>query len=138
MEIIRLYIRMFFGNSPNPESYLFYSNHGGIFKQISEDAINSRLYIISAKANGNCSEVSLHMHCHQIRHSAVSHWFQDDINIAQISRYLGHENLETTRIYIGISREEIEQALAKRESLIDNHKKKYRNVTGSLRSLIGR
>ena len=138
VEIIRLYIKMFLGNDPKPESYLFYSNHGGIFRPMSEDAINDRLYMISEKANKKCSEVPLHMHCHQIRHSSASHWLQDDINIAQISRYLGHESLETTRIYLGISREELEQALAKRENLIDDQKKKYKNITGGLKSLIGR
>ena len=128
---------MFFGNNPNPEGYLFYSNHGGIFRQMSEDAVNDRLYILSEKANKSCSKVPLHMHCHQIRHSAASHWLQDDINIAQISRYLGHESLETTRIYLGISREELEQALSKREDLIDNLTKKYKDVKGGLKSLIG-
>lgn len=137
VDIIRLYIKMFFGNNPDPEGYLFYSNHGGIFRQMTEDAINDRLYKISGKANRECPEVPLHMHCHQIRHSASNHWLQDDINIAQISRYLGHESLETTRIYIGISREELEQALAKRENLIDEQEKKYKNIKEGLKSLIG-
>jgi len=66
------------------------------------------------------------------------HWLQDGINIAQISRYLGHESLETTRIYLGISREELEQALAKREDLIGEQKKKYHCIKGGLKSLIGR
>jgi len=78
------------------------------------------------------------MHCHQIRHSAASHWLQDSINIAQISRYLGHESLDTTSIFLGISREELEQALAKREDLIGDQKKKYKCVKGGLKSLIGR
>jgi len=138
VHIISLYIKMFFGSKPNPEGYLFYSNHGGIFRQMSEDAVNERLYILSEKANRSCSKVPVHMHCHQIRHSSASHWLQDDINIAQISRYLGHESLETTRNYLGISREELEQALAKREDLIDDQKKKYNGVKGGLKSLIGR
>ena len=138
VDVIRLYIKIFFGYNPNPESYLFYSCHGGVFKQMSEDAINDRLYIISEKANKKCAEVPLHMHCHQVRHSAASHWLQDNINIAQISRYLGHESLETTRIYLGISREELEQALAKRENLIDGQDKKYKHIKGGLKSIIER
>lgn len=138
VEIIRHYIKMFLGNTPNPEAYLFYSSHGGVLKQMTEDAVNNRLYIISEKANKKCTEVPVHMHCHQIRHSAATHWLQDDINIAQISRYLGHESIETTRTYLGISREELERALAKREVLIENPKKKYKNVNGGLKSYIGR
>jgi len=137
-QIISRYIKMFFGNNPNPEGYLFYSSHGGIFRQVSEDAINDRLYILSEKANRRCSKVPLRMHCHQIRHSATSHWLQDGINIAQISRYLGHESLDTTRIYLGISREELEQALAQREDWIEDPIKKYEGVKGGLKSLIGR
>jgi len=137
-QIISRYIKMFFGNNPNPEGYLFYSSHGGIFRQISEDAINDRLYILSEKANRSCPNVPVHMHCHQIRHSAASHWLQDGINIAQISRYLGHESLESTRIYLGISREELEQALSQREDLIDDQTKKYKDIKGGLKSLIGR
>ena len=138
VEAIRLFLKLFFGNYPNPEGYLFYSNHGGIFQQMTEDAINKRLYKISEKANKTCSEVPLHMHCHQIRHSSAGHWLQDGINIAQISRYLGHESLEATRVYIGISREEMEQALAKREVMVNEQKKKYKHVKGGLKSLIGR
>jgi site-specific recombinase XerD len=137
VEAIRLFLLLFFGNYPNPEGFLFYSNHGGIFKPMTENAINNRLYIISEMANQTCAEVPLHMHCHQLRHSAASHWLQDGINIAQISRYLGHESLEATRIYIGISREELEQALAKREVIVDEQKKKYKNIKGGLKSLIG-
>lgn len=88
VEIIRRYIRTFLGETPNPEAYLFYSSHGGILKRITEDAVNNRLYIISERANEKCAEVPVHMHCHQIRHSSTSHWLQDGINIAQISRYL--------------------------------------------------
>lgn len=115
VEIIKQYLRTFFGENPNPEAYLFYSSHGGYLKQMTEDAVNNRLYIISEKANKKYPEVPVHMHCHQIRHSSATHWLQDDINIAQISRYLGHESIETTRIYLGISREELERTLAKRE-----------------------
>jgi site-specific recombinase XerD len=138
VETVRLFLRLFFGVHPNPEAWLFYSNHGGIFKQMTENAVNNRLYILSEKANNSCAEVPLHMHCHQIRHSAASHWLQDGINIAQISCYLGHESLEATRIYIGISREELEQALAKREVIVDEQNKKYMNIKGGLKSIIGR
>ena len=43
-----------------------------------------------------------------------------------------------TRRRLRISREELEQALAKREDLTDIQTKKYKDVKGGLRSLIGR
>lgn len=46
VEIIKQYIRTFFGENPNPEAYLFYSSHGGYLKKMTEDAVNNWLYII--------------------------------------------------------------------------------------------
>ena len=43
--------------------------------------------------------------------------YQDGINLAKISRYLGHESIEATRIYLGISREELAEAMAKTRCL---------------------
>ena len=76
------------------------------------------------------------MHSHQIRHSAATHWFMDGINIAMISEYLGHASLETTRVYLGISREELETALRKREYMPLDQPNKYK-IQGGLRGLLG-
>ena len=76
------------------------------------------------------------MHTHQIRHSACTHWYQDNINLAEISTYLGHESIETTRIYLGISKEELEQALSKREPIEAPKESKYKDIRGGLRSLL--
>ena len=81
-------------------------------------------------------EVPENMHTHQIRHSACTHWYQDNINLAEISTYLGHESIETTRVYLGISKEELEQALSKRESIDVPTTSKYKNIKGGLRSLL--
>lgn len=95
-----------------------------------------RLKVYATKAHDICPEIPATMHTHQIRHSACTHWYQDGINIAKISQYVGHESIETTRIYLGISREELAEAMAKRENVIENEKKCYKNVKGGLRSLI--
>ncbi len=108
----------------------------GAKNRIDTDTVNERLKIYAEKAHKTCPELPSSMHTHQIRHSACTHWFQDGINIAQISRYLGHESLETTRIYLGISKEELAQAMAKRENVIENDKGNYKDVKGGLRSLI--
>jgi integrase len=59
----------------------------------------------------------------------------DGINIAMISEYLGHASLETTRVYLGISREELETALRKREYIPLDQPKKYK-IQGGLRGLL--
>lgn len=46
------------------------------------------------------------------------------------------KHIETTQIYLGISREELEKALSKREDVLDYVDLRYKNANGSLRSLI--
>ena len=108
----------------------------GARSHIDTDTVNGRLKVYAEKAHKACPELPATMHTHQIRHSACTHWFQDGINLAQISRYLGHESLETTRIYLGISKEELAQAMAKRENVMENDSGRYKDVKGGLRSLI--
>jgi len=56
--------------------------------------------------------VPLNLHAHQFRHAKASHWLEDGINIVQISRLLGHEQLETTMIYLDVSLEQKSDALS--------------------------
>ena len=137
VETLRLYITLFFGNQPQDDAYLFYSNRGGITIPLNEDSVNARLSHIAKIAHRRCSDVPLHIHSHQIRHTAASHWFNiDNINIANISVYLGHNSIDVTRKYIGISKQELEQAMAKRSGLDMIGNKKYTNLKSGLRDLL--
>lgn len=132
------FIKENFGEHPFADGFLFYSRVKGKSVPVSIDAINARLKVYAKAAHETCPEIPAELHTHQTRHSACTHWYQDKINIAKISRYLGHESIETTRIYLGISKEELAEALAKREPVVANKASIYKSVKGGLRSLIGR
>lgn len=98
------------GKTPNPESYVFYSrNDGG---KMSHAAIDKRLKKYAAIAHKTNPSVPLTLHAHQLRHAKASHWLEDGMNIVQISFLLGHEQLETTMIYLDITTEQEAKALA--------------------------
>ena len=69
------------------ESYIFFSSHGGPSVPLNEDSVNQRLHRISKKAHEKCPDVPLNMHSHVIRHTAASHWFnEDNINIIMLNK----------------------------------------------------
>lgn len=136
VEALRLYYDVAFKKCLKDDYYIFYSSHKGKMTPITDDSVNCRLQSIAVKANKLCSDFPLHFHSHQLRHTAATHWYMDGVNIGIISRYLGHEQIETTRIYLGISREEMEQALAKREDFEENTESRYKKAGKTLRSLI--
>jgi site-specific recombinase XerD len=119
---LKHYIREYHGDSPNPESYVFYSRNTGPQTMMSQTAVNKRLKLHAVKAHKSCSDVPLNVHAHQLRHAKASHWLEDGINIVQISLLLGHEQLETTMVYLDITLEQKAEAFATLED------EKSRNV----------
>ena len=135
---IEKYIRDVHGNPADPRAYLFYSRVGGKYAKITQPAIGKRLKKYAAVAHERCPDVPLNIHAHQFRHGKASHWIEDGLNVLQVSFLLGHEQLETTMVYLDITTEEKAKALATLESENDKKvSKKWKTASGSLTSFCG-
>lgn len=131
VKIVKRYLLEFHGNNPSPAHYVFYSRNGGPSGKLSQMAVNKQLKKYSNVAHERCPEVPTSMHCHQIRHTAASHWLANGMNIVQISTLLGHSSVETTMVYLDISLEMKTAALAKIEDpAIAGLSKKWKNPEG--------
>ena len=135
---IKKYILDVHGSTTDPESYLFYSRVGGEYAKITQPAIDKRLKKYAMEAHERCPDVPLNVHAHQFRHGKASHWIEDGINVLQVSFLLGHEQLETTMVYLDITTKEKANALATLESEHDKKvNRKWKNSDGSLASFCG-
>lgn len=119
------YIKIVYGNTPDPERYLFNSRNGDGKGRLSSRAIEKRLHEYACKAHEKCADVPLDLHAHQFRHARATHWLEEGINILQISILLGHENLETTMKYLDIGTEDQIKALTTMDD--ENDKKTNKN-----------
>ena len=73
-----------------------------------------------------------------MRHAKASHWLEDGMNIVQISLLLGHEQLQTTMVYLDVTIEQKAKALATLED--ENSRKapkKWKDNKSSLANLCG-
>lgn len=135
---LRKYIEEYHGKAPDPDSYLFYSRNTGISGKMTQAAIDKMLKKYAKSAHLLCEDVPLSLHAHQFRHAKASHWLEEGMNIVQISFLLGHEQLETTMIYLDISTEDERRALATLEYEKDkNVSRKWKNADGSLVDFCG-
>lgn len=135
---LKKYIEEFHGNMPNLEAYVFYSRNLGPTGKMSQTAVNKQLKKHAQAANKTCDEVPLNLHAHQIRHAKASHWLEDGMNIVQISFLLGHEQVQTTMIYLDITTEQEAKALATLEDENDQKtSKKWKNSKINLAELCG-
>lgn len=61
---------------------------------------------------------------HTLRHSAISHMVQANINIPMVKRLAGHKNLETTMKYIHQNAPDVDKAMQQFEDQIESPKTK--------------
>lgn len=133
---LKAYLCEVYGDTLNPEDYVFPARTNG--KKLTQPAIDKRLKKYAVVAHKVCDEVPLKLHAHQIRHAKASHWLEDGMNIVQISFLLGHEQLETTMVYLDITTEQEAKALATLEDESDKRlPKKWKTNERGLASYCG-
>jgi len=136
---LKKYIKRFHGTEPAKDRYLFYSRVKGYQGKISQEAINKRLKKYAVIAHETCPDVPLNLHAHQFRHAKASHLLDDGMNVAQVSKILGHANLSTTMVYLDITVDMQEKAMTSLEDEnIRNIQGKWSNRKDSLSELFDR
>lgn len=137
VKYIRQYIKVFHGDNPDPDALLFYSPCGGSKGKLSQESMRKRIRQIAVKANEICPEVPLALHPHQFRHARAQHMLEDGVSVAELSKYLGHANIETTMVYLDVSIEQMRKALEKleKDSNIPDAPKKWRGKSTEIAAL---
>ena len=135
---LRKYLLEFHGGTPDPSAYVFYSRNEGVYGKLTAAAVDKMLKKHAKTAHADCEDVPLKLHAHQLRHAKASHWLEDGMNIVQISFLLGHEQVQTTMVYLDITTEDEVKALATLEGDSSvKTEKKWKNKDGSLRGMCG-
>ena len=93
------YIRVFHGSSAERQDLLFFTKIKGNVGKMSEGNVERFIKQYGKKARENCNEVPENVHPHMFRRSRATEMYQNDIELALISKILGHAQIETTRIY---------------------------------------
>lgn len=108
---IKNYIEENHDETSDNEDYLFFSRVKGKQTKLTEKAIEKQLKKWAILANKKCKEIPINLSPHQLRHSAACHWLDDGMNVVQISYLLGHEQLQTTMIYLEVTTTQKAKAL---------------------------
>ena len=131
IQYLQKYLAEHHPNSDDAEAVLFCSKSKGVYAPMSAENVNKMLKRYAKKAHEKCGDVPLDIHAHQFRHAKASHWLENGMNIAQISFLLGHENIQTTMVYLDITTEQEEKALETLENETQRRvEKKWKTVAG--------
>lgn len=85
-------------HTPTPEEPLFPSRRG---TPLSRDGLERRLAIYSARAEVGCPSLATKkITAHVLRHTTAMRLLHAGVDTSVIALWLGHENVETTQVYI--------------------------------------
>lgn len=109
----RNYMRAFHaGENEHSQEYLFYTVSAGKRRKMSVDNLARCVNKYAALARSSCSDVPQSLHPHMFRHSRAVILYRNGMGLPEISRFLGHANIETTiRFYARLGVEDIRQVM---------------------------
>ncbi|MDR0964270.1 MAG: site-specific integrase [Clostridium sp.] len=114
VEYLKKYLLTYHDGVPSvSEAPLFYSEAHGERFALSDRRVRYILKNYGEKARQSCPEVPENVHPHMFRHSRAMHLYQNGMDLALVSEWLGHEQLETTKIYAHADTEHKRSAIAK-------------------------
>lgn len=78
---------------------------------MSEGNVERFLQMYADQAREFCPEVPLRVHPHMLRRTRATNLYQNGVELALVSRILGHAVLDTTRIYAKPSMDMMREAM---------------------------
>ncbi len=92
---------------------MFYTIHQGEQTQMTPANVDSMLKKYAASAKETDPLFPSHLHAHMFRHSIAMAMYKKGVPLSYIRDFLGHESIDTVRIYAYADSETIEDALRK-------------------------
>ena len=109
---LQKYLALFHPEPHNRNDSLFYTIIRGQQSPLSASCIRLFLNQYGDAARAYCLEVPKNVHPHLWRHSRAMHLYQQGMDLSLISEWLGHANIETTKVYAHADTEHKRKAIA--------------------------
>lgn len=113
---IRQYLDIY-RSKDNPDiNLLFYTIIKGKAGKMSEGNVERFIQQYADKAKEFCPDIPLRVYPHMLRRTRATNLYQNGVELALVSRVLGHAHLDTTRIYAKPSLSMMREAMSSVES----------------------
>lgn len=110
---LRQYLSVFHTKDTEATDLLFYTTIRGETGKMSEANVERLLKKYAAQVRETYPDIPERVHPHMLRRTRATGLYRDGVDLSIISRFLGHAQLETTRIYATPSVEMMRRAIAK-------------------------
>jgi site-specific recombinase XerD len=110
---LKKYLAAYHSGETDSEQRLFYTIIHEKRHPISDDCVRKFLKLYGVSAREKCKEVPTNVHPHLFRHSRAMHLYQNGMDLTLVAQWLGHAQLDTTKIYAHADTEQKRKAIAK-------------------------
>lgn len=111
VEYLREYMAVFHDDGGQDTPFLFYTVIKGVAGPLSQDCVSKSLKKAANEARATCPGVPAKVHAHLLRRTRATHLYQCGHDIYTIARLLGHEQIETTKLYMSPSMKQMREAM---------------------------
>lgn len=112
-DIVAEYVERFHPGRARSADPLFYVKRGGEKYPLSPDCVEAFLKRYGAAARAVNPAVPERVHPHLVRHTRAVHLLEGGMPVEELSKFLGHADIATTRVYIQSSAEAKRVSLSK-------------------------
>ncbi len=113
---LQQYLSVFHGKDAPTTDFLFYTTIKGITGKMSEANVERLLKKYAEQVRQEYPEIPDCVHPHMLRRTRATGLYRDGVDLSVVSRFLGHAQLETTRIYATPSVDMMREAIAKMQT----------------------
>ena len=113
---LKQYLSVYHVKGVEDTDFLFYTVIKGQCGKMSEANVERFLKKYAEQVRKEYPDIPAHVHPHMFRRTRATGLYRDGVDLAIVSRFLGHAQLETTRIYATPSVEMMRAAIAKMPS----------------------
>lgn len=96
---LRAHIAESHGPSPSPSAPLFFTRSHGEPRRMSPSNAQRLIQAYADKAREGCPDMPKKVHPHMFRRTRATDLYQSGVAIELVSRILGHESVDTTKVY---------------------------------------
>ena len=123
-ELLQDYIKHFHSTYDN-DALLFYSNYSGIKKEINTRTVELMLKKYADKAREKDPSIPKDIYPHAFRRSRATNLYNNGMDFTSVSTFMGHSQLETTKIYCKPSVDKMRQEINKASNEINTSNPNY-------------
>lgn len=119
VEHYRRYLKEFHeGTKPTDDKNVFYTIIHGHTSSMSPDTPAAFIKQYGESASRECPEIPARVHPHMLRHTRAIHLYRNGMPLELVSQFLGHANIDTSRIYAYADTEMKRAAIAKADRML--------------------